>query len=396
MFKLYCLPKFYRQAMEPLREHFQWGHFLTFCWLLLTMMLHHGPGNLRQISTYIPLPYQLLTRLLSSSYWYSSTLWEQMLCLVLSKLPPPKDGICYVIADATDAPKRSKLNPYARKGKKSKSDPWLFGLHILVVSFQWSHWRIPVAFRLVKAKNSLGYVNENTLLRELLPTVKLLLPSWTKQVIFLADAAYASKDNFRCLKKLKWSYVIACAKTWNLADGTPLKNRLHRLQKNQFHGTWLPSGKNGKRRRWFYARQESLNLNHLGDVTVVFSKTRRNNPSASAKVLLTNLSNLSTRDILLIYQRRWHTEVMFKELKSGLGLGQMQVTKDEGRVERSVALSMMAYLCLLRLSLKYNSHAKSWSIFQAKWNLLAWVFQDRQIHFRKTEATTSDEYLATG
>ena len=56
----------------------------------------------------------------------------------------------------------------------------------------------------------------------------------------------------------------------------------------------------------------------------------------------------------------------------------------------------MAYLCLLRLSLKYNSHAKSWSIFQAKWNLLAWVFQDRQIHFRKTEATTSDEYLATG
>ena len=395
MFKLYCLPKFYRQAMEPFRQHFQWGHFLTFCWLLLIMMLHHGPGNLRQISTYIPLPYQLLTRLLSASYWYTSALWEQMLLLVLQKLPAPEDGICYVIADATDAPKRSKCNPYARKGKKSKSDPWLFGLHILVVSFQWSHWRIPVAFALVKAKASPGYINENELLRKLLLKVKTLLPSWTQQVVFLADAAYASRDNFRALNKLKWDYVIACAKTWNLADGTPLKNRLKKLQKNQFHGTWLPTG-DGKRRRWFYVRQESLNLNHLGNVTVVFSKTRRNNPSASAKVLLTNLTDLDFRTILLMYQRRWNTEVLFKELKSGLGLGQMQVTKDEGRVERSVALGLMAYLCLLRLSLKSNPNAKSWSIFQAKWNLLAQVFQDRQLHFMRTEVENLDEYLATG
>lgn len=312
MFKLFCLPKFYRQSMEPLRHHFQWSHFHTFCWLLLIMMLHHGPGNLRQMSAHIPLPYQLLTRLLSASYWYSVALWEQLLSLVLRNLPSPEDGICYVIADATDAPKRSKCNPYARKGKKSKSDPWLFGLHILVVSFQWSHWRIPVAFKLVKAKNSQGYVNENQLLRQMLPKVATFLPEWAEHVIFLADAAYASKENFQCLKKLKWYYVIACAKTWNLADGTPLKKRLQKLQKNQFHGTWLPSC-DGKRRRWFYARQESLTLNHLGDVTVVFSKMRRNDPSASARVLLTNLSNLGFREILFMYQRRWHTEVMFKE-----------------------------------------------------------------------------------
>jgi len=135
-----------------------------------------------------------------------------------------------------------------------------------------------------------------------LPEVKQLLPDWVRQVIFLADAAYASKANFRCLKKLKWYYVMACAKTWNLEDGTPLKNRLIKLQKNQFKRTWIPST-DGKRHRWFHVRMENLKLNDLGDVTVVFSKLRRNDSSASARVLLTNLSNLTSREILMIYQR---------------------------------------------------------------------------------------------
>lgn len=387
MFRMSCLPRFYRDAMSPLKEHFQWGHFHTFCWLLLIMMLHHGPGNLRQMNSFMPLPYQMLTRFVSSAYWHSEKLWFHLLSLVLSKVPAPADGICYVIVDATDAPKRSKLNPFARKGKKSQNDPWLFGLHILVVSFHWSHWRIPVAFKLVKAKNAPGYVKENTLLREMLPQVKEMLPNWVQEVIFLADAAYASKDNFRCLKGLKWHYVIACAKTWNLVNGKPLKERIQRLQKQQFKGTWLPSGKG---RRWFYAKQESLNLNELGNVIVVFSKLRRNASAASTRVLLTSLPNLTTREILAIYQKRWQTEVMFKELKSGLGLGQMQVTKDSGRVERSVALGMMAYLCLLRLELKANPNAASWSIFQAKWRMLGKIFDERESHLRKKGGYESD------
>lgn len=42
-------------------------------------------------------------------------------------------------------------------------------------------------------------------------------------------------------------------------------------------------------------------------------------------------------------------EVMFKELKSGLHWGRMQVTKKEERIQRSVALPVMAYVLLLRL-----------------------------------------------
>ncbi len=90
----------------------------------------------------------------------------------------------------------------------------------------------------------------------------------------------------------------------------------------------------------------------------------------------------------MIYQKRWHTEVLFKELKSGLGLGQMQVTKEPGRVERSIALGLMSYLCLLRISLKANPKTSSWSLFQAKWNLLAMIFEETRL--KKGETSMFD------
>ncbi|PON12469.1 hypothetical protein C2W62_39445 [Candidatus Entotheonella serta] len=59
-------------------------------------------------------------------------------------------------------------------------------------------------------------------------------------------------------------------------------------------------------------------------------------------------------------------EVTLKELKGGLHLGQMQVRRDADRVARSVALSVCAYLLLVRL---YGRDAKSgqpWSLFRLK------------------------------
>jgi hypothetical protein len=42
-------------------------------------------------------------------------------------------------------------------------------------------------------------------------------------------------------------------------------------------------------------------------------------------------------------------ELLFKELKGVVGMGQHQVTNEVGWVERSIAASIMAYLLLLRL-----------------------------------------------
>jgi hypothetical protein len=53
-------------------------------------------------------------------------------------------------------------------------------------------------------------------------------------------------------------------------------------------------------------------------------------------------------------------------LKSGLHLGDMQVTKDPERVARSVALSVLAYLLLVRLYGHDEALNKECSLFKLK------------------------------
>ena len=79
------------------------------------------------------------------------------------------------------------------------------------------------------------------------------------------------------------------------------------------------------------------------------SRRRRNESPKHTKLLVTNLPQATAHLTLALYLRRWPVELCIKELKSVVGLGQHQVTKDVARVERSVAVAVMAYLLLLRL-----------------------------------------------
>jgi hypothetical protein len=70
--------------------------------------------------------------------------------------------------------------------------------------------------------------------------------------------------------------------------------------------------------------------------------------------------------MLSLYAWCWGVEVTIKELKSGLHLGQMQVTRDKDRVKRSVALPVCAYLLLVRFYGRDESLSSPWSLFRLK------------------------------
>ena len=65
-----------------------------------------------------------------------------------------------------------------------------------------------------------------------------------------------------------------------------------------------------------------------------------------------------------------------KERKSGLHLGQRQVTQESERVERSVVLSILAYLLLVRLYGRDEALSKEWSLFKLKERFIGEVAQD--------------------
>ena len=121
----------------------------------------------------------------------------------------------------------------------------------------------------------------------------------------------------------------------------------------------------------------------LGDVTVLLSKKRLNDGPKKIKLIVTNLETQSASQILGIYSRRWGVEVTIKELKSGLHLGQMQVTKEKERVERAIRLPVMAYLLLLRLYGEELEPEQGITIFQLKQRFCEEAWQEQ---FNRSEA----------
>ena len=53
--------------------------------------------------------------------------------------------------------------------------------------------------------------------------------------------------------------------------------------------------------------------------------------------------------VVCIYQKRWAIELINWELKSGLGLGEHQVSGDTNRSEKSVGIAVLAYLLVMRV-----------------------------------------------
>src|SRR5262249_29469584 len=67
-----------------------------------------------------------------------------------------------------------------------------------------------------------------------------------------------------------------------------------------------------------------------------------------------------------MYLRRWPVALFVREWKGAVGVGQHQVTQDAARVERAVAVTLMAYLVLLRVRAQDIRPGRSWSAFALK------------------------------
>jgi IS4 transposase len=135
-------------------------------------------------------------------------------------------------------------------------------------------------------------------------------------------------------------------------------------------------------------------VRHLGHVPILLSKRRRNDGPQRIKLLVTNLHEATTGTILSHYQRRWGVEVTFKELKSGLHLGQRQVTKEPRRVERGLLLPVLASLLLLRLYGREFAAEHDASIWQLKRRFTKEVYQEQYDRSEQRWRKKLDQYRA--
>ena len=309
---------------------------------------------------------------------------------LVATLPAPANGILSLFGDGSHADKRGTKNPVAQKGRISKHHPWFFGLRFVLLMAAWDSYRIPVGFRLILPKRHAGYRSENALFREMVG--EFVPPSWAKLVIVGGDAAYGSKANMRMVQDRdkadgarRWGFVFAIARTWKTVEEKTLKNLVTHVPHKYYQCTRVPREHGRKGRRTFWTYHTRLCLRHVGDVTLVLSKKGRNIGPHNTKLLVTNLAELTPSQVVCIYQKRWAIELMHWELKSGLGLGEHQVSGDNNRSEKSVGIAVLAYLFVMRMCHHEIVPGKPWSIFQLQHALRLRVMTNQVEHTVKVK-----------
>ena len=130
-----------------------------------------------------------------------------------------------------------------------------------------------------------------------------------------------------------------------------------------------------------------LCLRHIGDVTGVLSKKGRNLGPKQTKILVTNLDEWIPRQVVGAYQRRWPVEQINRELKTDLGLGEHQVSAEEGRIERAFGIAVLAYLLLIRACHQEILPGTSWSIAQLQHALRLRIITNQVEHNVKVRLT---------
>jgi hypothetical protein len=369
-------------------------HRLILCWLVFMQALYPGRKTLAELAHWPPA--QVTTwrfrRVLKAAYWDIHLLVEWWVQEALHTLPPPKDGTMYLVGDGSHKPKRGTQNSLAQKGRKSEYQPWFFGIRFVLLIANWDVYRLPVAFRLIRPKSHPAYQSENALFRAMVE--RFVPPTWAKRVIVEGDAAYGSQENMQMVLKRdaddparRWGFVFAIARTWKTVEDKAIKDLVTHLPRIYYQRIRVPRlpGTKGCQTFWVYSTR--LCLRHVGDVTVVLSKKGRNVGPKHTKILVTNLDEWIPRQVVSAYQRRWPVEQINRELKTDLGLGAHQVRGEEGRIEKSFGIAVLAYLLLIRACHQEILPGTSWSIAQLQHALRLRIITNQVEHNVKTRLT---------
>jgi hypothetical protein len=228
---LTCLPQRIARCLRGLGPCCRHRHLLVFRWLLVLHLVYGERANLKALARHGPaqLASQHYRRLLCAAYGCTKTLLWWFADHALQALPPPEDGLLYLVGDSTLKSKRGHKPPVAHQTRWSQDPPSVFGFRRVILMAQWDVYRIPLDCALLRRKDALHYPPENALFRQLRPDFQQ--PARCQEVGVTAAAAYAARVNLALMQALEYGYVRALPHTWKFANGKALKALVtHRLR----------------------------------------------------------------------------------------------------------------------------------------------------------------------
>ena len=190
--------------------------------------------------------------------------------------------------------------------------------------------------------------------------VRLHRPAWAELAVRVGEAACASNAHLQLIQHRGSFCAMALARTWCFEDGRALKAPGTHVPKKYSRRCWGPLEEPGRRRtQWTDPKRACWR--HIGDVTRILRKKRRNKGPNATNILVPNLPDVQARPRVAMDRRRWSVALLMTEVQGATGRGPHQVTKEPQRVERSGAISLMAERMILPFHAQDLPERGAWS-----------------------------------
>jgi hypothetical protein len=251
---------------------------------------------------------------------------------------------CLLIIDDTQTIKRTRKMQAVGKIHHHATGKYHMGHTILKASLYYRGITIPFGSWLYVRKEhakKLGIPFKK--LTELAGQIVLdaVIPEKFK-VTVLFDAFYLCPAVVNACKQRKWTFIgVSKSNRWLTVNS--IKHKIGSYGRNVLNRTGRWYNIKGLRKTSSYKLSQRVGIiKNLGRMKVVFSKRRGEN---TVVALVTNDLCLSMKNVVGRYMKRWAIEVMIKEQKQHLGLGDYRVWRYRAIV-RHLCLVDSAYACL--------------------------------------------------
>jgi SRSO17 transposase len=323
-------------------------HQLTLAWLL-------GSGGklIRAAQITAGRHRTSLARFLNKSSWNAVAVLNQVAIGILRSMRPRPGEVLYLILDDTRNAKRGRTMPGVKKIWDHAAQQFVRGHIIVTAAVLFRGVMLPWRFTLWLPEEycraeRLPYRRQTDIAAEL---IQAFTPPKGVRVRVLFDAFYLCKQVTAACETQGFTWFSVASRnrllqrdrgaTKSIGDLAPgiVTHQGQRVRMKRVRG-W----------RWLRIATVVGRLKKIGTVRVVFSKRHRD-PWKNLVAMVTNETRLSARAVVANYERRWAIEVLFKELKGTLGLGEYQMQTRQG-IERHLHLCGLAHLALTHHSLR--------------------------------------------
>lgn len=283
------------------------------------------------------------------SNWDSVSMMQSRAIETLRWMKPRKGEPIYFLIDDTRIEKRARKMAAVSKIYDHKTRRFIRGHMVVTGAIMFRGVVLPWKFDLWVPKDqaSGGYRKTTQIAAQMIN--ELSLP-FDLKVRVLFDAFYLAPCVVKACQSRGFTWFSVASKNRNMKRKYCQKRSIKQFAPGVLrHKSKRVRIRRARFWRWMRIAAVDGELGRLGQVRMVISK-RPGDSWKKTLAVATNETKLAAREIMVIYEKRWNIEVLFKELKSSLGLGDYQVLS-RNAIERHLHLCGMAHQMLTHHSL---------------------------------------------